>query len=128
MSYNSVSSGKRLKSGQHLIIPVQGAGYPRVRSAQQSDRDDIQVSGDTFKYKAKKGDTMVSVAKRFDISVDEIRRLNKFKKRKTLKSGQVILISKKSGEKQHSGSSDKKTKKQQLMTAQKRTQCEMVTA
>ena len=110
MSYNSVSSGKRLKSGQHLIIPVQGTGYPRVRSAQQSDKDDMQISGDTIKYKAKKGDTLASVAKRFDTSVDEICRLNKFKKRKTLKSGQVILVSNKS-EKQHSGSSDKNARK-----------------
>lgn len=94
-----------------MIIPVHGAGYARVRSTQQSDKDDIQVSGDTIRYRAKKGDTLVSVAKRFDTSVDEIRRLNKFRKRKTLKSGQVILISNKSGEKQHSSALDKETHK-----------------
>jgi membrane-bound lytic murein transglycosylase D len=69
------------------------------------------VNGDTIKYRAKKGDTLASVAKRFDTSVDEIRRLNKFKKRNTLKGGQVILISNKSVEKQHSSASDKETHK-----------------
>jgi membrane-bound lytic murein transglycosylase D len=111
MAYNNVSSRKRIKTGQRLIIPVHGAGYARVRSTQQSDKDDIQVSGDTIRYRVKKGDTLVSVAKRFDTSVDEIRRLNKFRKRKTLKSGQVILISNKSGEKQHSSALDKETHK-----------------
>ena len=111
MSYNNVSSTKKLKTGQHLIIPVHGTGYARVRSTQQSDKDDIQVNGDTIKYRTKKGDTLVSVAKRFDASVDEIRRLNKLKKRKSFKGGEVILISNKGGEKQHSGSSDKNTHK-----------------
>jgi membrane-bound lytic murein transglycosylase D len=111
MAYNNVSSRKRLETGQRLIIPVQGTGYARARSAQQSDKDDIQVSGETIKYRAKKGDTLVSVAKRFDTTVDDIRRLNKFKKRKTLKGGQVILISNKNGEKQQSKVSDKETHK-----------------
>jgi membrane-bound lytic murein transglycosylase D len=109
MSYNDVSTRKRLKTGQHLIIPVHGAGYARVRSTQQPDKDDVQVNGDTIKYRAKKGDTLASVAKRFDTSVDEICRLNNFKKRKTLKGGQIVLVSNKSGEKQHGVSSDKDT-------------------
>jgi membrane-bound lytic murein transglycosylase D len=111
MAYNNVSSRKRITAGQRLIIPVHGTGYARVRSTQRSDKDDIQVSGETIKYKAKKGDTLASVAKRFDTTVDEIRRLNKFKKGKTLKGGQVILISNKNGEKQQSNASDKETHK-----------------
>ena len=111
MAYNNVSSRKRLTTGQRLIIPVQGTGYARARSAQQSDKDDIHVSGETIKYRAKKGDTLVSVAKRFDTTADDIRRLNKFKKGKTLKGGQVILISNKNGEKQQNNVSDKETHK-----------------
>ena len=110
MSLNNVSSRKKLKTGQYLIIPVHETGFARVTSTQQADKDDIQVNGDTIKYRAKKGDTLLSVAKRFDTSVDEIQRLNKFKKRRTIKGGEVILVSKKSGEKQQSGSSDKNTR------------------
>jgi membrane-bound lytic murein transglycosylase D len=111
MAYNNVSSRKRLKVGQRLIIPVHGTGYARVRSTQQSDKYDIQVSGETIKYRAKKGDTLASVAKRFDTTVDDIRKLNKFKKRRTLKGGQVILISNKNGERQPSTASDKEPHK-----------------
>ncbi|TRZ51849.1 LysM peptidoglycan-binding domain-containing protein, partial [bacterium] len=111
MAYNNVSSRKRIKAGQRLIIPVHGTGFARSRSTQKSDKDDIQVIGETIKYRVKKGDTLASVAKRFDTTVDDIRRLNKLKKRKTLKSGQVILISNKNGEKQLSNASDKKTHK-----------------
>jgi LysM repeat protein len=46
-----------------------------------------------------------------DLTVDDIRKLNKFKKRKTLKSGQVILISNKNGERQQSNVSDKESHK-----------------
>jgi chaperonin GroEL (HSP60 family) len=50
-----------------------------------ADKDDIQISGETIKYRVKKGDTLVSVAKRFDTTVDDIRRLNKFKKADNLR-------------------------------------------
>jgi membrane-bound lytic murein transglycosylase D len=111
MEYNSVSSRKKLKAGQRLIIPVHGSGYARAKSTQQSDKNDIQVSGETIKYRTKKGDTLASVAKRYDTTVDEIRRLNNFKKRKTLKGGQVILISNKNGEKQQGNASEKEMHK-----------------
>ena len=111
MSYNNVSTRKKLKPGQHLIIPVHGTGYARIKSAQQSDKDDAQVSSDTIKYKAKKGDTLASVAKRFDTPVDEIRRLNKFKKGKRLKGGEIILLSSKNGENKQSSASEKETHK-----------------
>ncbi len=107
MSNNNVSSRKKLKAGQLLIIPVHGTGYAKVRSVQQGEKDDIQVNGDTIKYKVKKGDTLQSVAKHFDATVDEIRKLNKFKKSRTLRGGEVILVSKKGGEEIQSGSPDK---------------------
>jgi membrane-bound lytic murein transglycosylase D len=111
MANNNVSSRKKLKAGQVLIIPVHGSGYAKVRSTPQPDKDDIQVSGETIKYKVKKGDTIASVAKRFDTTVDEIRKLNNFKKRKTLKNGQVIIVSNKNGEKQGNGSDKEMHKK-----------------
>ena len=94
-----------------MIIPVHGSGYARAKSTQQSDKDDIQVNGETIKYRAKKGDTLASVAKRYDTTVDEIKRLNNFKKRKALKRGQVILVSNKNGEKQQGNGSDKEMHK-----------------
>ena len=88
-----------MKPGQRLIIPVHGTGYARIRSSKQAEKDEIHANGDTIKYRAKKGDTLASVAKRFDTSVEELRKLNNIKKRNTLRSGQVILISNKNGDK-----------------------------
>ncbi|HEX7533799.1 MAG TPA: LysM peptidoglycan-binding domain-containing protein, partial [Syntrophales bacterium] len=111
MAYNNVSSRKKLKPGQHLIIPVHDTGYARVKSAKQSDKDDVQASGETIRYKAKKGDTLASVAKHFDTTVDKIRRLNKFKKGKRLKSGQVVLVSNKNGANKQNSPSEKEARK-----------------
>ncbi len=112
MDYNHISGRKKVKAGQRLVIPVRGPQYARVKSAPQSDSDEkVQKSGDTIKYKVRKGDTLASVAKHHDTTIAEIRKLNKFKKRKTIKPGQVILLSSKNNNKQQGDNSDRETPK-----------------
>jgi membrane-bound lytic murein transglycosylase D len=108
MAYNDISSRKKMKAGQRLIIPVHKSNYSRIKPAQKSDNDKSHSNGDITKYKVKKGDTLAFIAKRFNTSIDEIKRLNRIK-RKTLKPGQVIMISSKNGEKQQIISLDKET-------------------
>ncbi len=110
MAYNDISSRKKVKAGQSLIIPVHKSKHVRSNLPQKSDNDKNQSNGDIIKYKVKKGDTLTSVAKRFDTSIDEIKRLNRIK-RKTLKPGQVIMISSRNGERQQIISLDKETPK-----------------
>ena len=43
-------------------------------------------------YKIKKGDTLISIAKKFDMKVDDIRKLNSFKKGKILIPGSEINV------------------------------------
>ena len=107
MTYNNISGRKKIKSGQRLVIPVQGSNYAKVKSPQRTDNVNIQTNGELSKYTVKKSDTLSSVARRFDTSVNEIKRLNNFKKRKTLKPGQVIMISSRNAEKQQINSADK---------------------
>jgi membrane-bound lytic murein transglycosylase D len=92
MSYNNLSSRKRLKVGQRLIIPVAGQSYAKIKSNNHPDGVKVQVNENIIKYRVKKGDTLASVAKHFDTSVQEIQRMNKLKK-KSLRSGQIIKIS-----------------------------------
>jgi len=108
MAYNDIS-GKRIKTGQRLIIPVNKANY-KSNSHPKSDNDKSEANEDVIKYKVKKGETLASIAKQFDTSIEEIKRLNRIK-RKTLKSGQIIIINSKNGEKQQANSSDKETPK-----------------
>ena len=111
MTYNNISGRKKIKAGQRLVIPVQGSNYAKVKSTQRTDNVNIQTNGELGKYTVKKGDTLSSVARRFDTSVNEIKRLNNFKKIKTLKPGQVIMISSRNAEKQQSKIADKKAPK-----------------
>jgi membrane-bound lytic murein transglycosylase D len=106
MAYNDISGRKKVKAGQRLIIPVHKSIYSSSKSNQRSDNDKNQSNGDVIKYKVKKGETLTSVAKRFDTSIEEIKRLNRIK-RKTLKPGQIIIISSRNGEKQQVINSDK---------------------
>jgi len=107
MDYNHISGRKKVKAGQRLIIPVNASRYAKVKSTKRSDSDKTQASGDVIKYKVRKGDTLTSLAKRYDTSVDEIKRLNKFKKRKAITPGQVIILSSKNEAKQQNSNSDK---------------------
>jgi membrane-bound lytic murein transglycosylase D len=111
MANNNISGRKKIKTGQRLVIPVQGSNYAKVKSTQRTDNVNIQTNGELSKYTVKKGDTLSSVARHFDTSVNEIKRLNNFKKRKTLNPGQVIIISSRNAEKQQSNSADKETPK-----------------
>ena len=92
MSYNSLSGKKRMKVGQRLIIPVGGHSYAKVKSNNLTDVSKTQISEEIIKYRVKKGDTLATMAKRYDTSVHEIRKMNKLKS-KTLKPGQIIMIS-----------------------------------
>jgi membrane-bound lytic murein transglycosylase D len=92
MNYNNLSSRKKMKVGQRLIIPVGGHAYAKVRSNIHNENSKAQVNGDIIKYRVKKGDTLASVAKRFDTTVHGIQSVNKLK-RKTLRPGQIIMIS-----------------------------------
>ncbi|MCX5835521.1 MAG: LysM peptidoglycan-binding domain-containing protein, partial [Deltaproteobacteria bacterium] len=92
MSYNSLSSRKRVKVGQQLIIPVGGRTYAKVKANNHTGSVKASPNEDIIKYRVKKGDTLASVAKRFDASVDEIAKINKLK-RKRIRPGQIIKIS-----------------------------------
>lgn len=94
MAYNHISGRKKLKAGQRLIIPVHGADIAKAKS---------------IKYKVKKGDTIGAIAKKYEISVEEIKSLNGFKKRKSLKSDQIIILSAKNSDKQQSEGKEKDT-------------------
>jgi LysM repeat protein len=102
-----------------LIIPVGGQSYAKVKSNNPANGGKEPSSGDIIKYRVKKGDTLASVAKRYDTSVQEIRKLNKLKK-KTLRPGQIILISGSNGTEGNGKTGVKTTPKKTGVKADKR--------
>lgn len=102
MSYNNLSSRKRVKAGQQLIIPSGGRSYAKSKIYSLSKNSKTQKSEEIVKYRVKKGDTLESLATHFNTSVDEITELNKMK-RKKLRSGQIVKISRTVGGEEKSG-------------------------
>ena len=86
-SANAIS-GSDLYAGQKLIIPAKKA--------------DKRVTYESYTVKA--GDTLYSIAKRSEITVDELRRLNSLDSSAVLKIGQNLKVPAQSGAAAQSGS------------------------
>lgn len=86
-SANAIS-GSDLYAGQKLIIPAK--------------KNDKRVTYESYTVKA--GDTLYSIAKRSEITVDELRRLNSLDSSAVLKIGQNLKVPAQSGATAQSGS------------------------
>lgn len=92
--------GKRnIKAGQRLVIVLQGVRLAKIaeQSTEKSAADNSQ-----FSYKVKKGDTLHSLAQRFDTSIDEIKKNNNIKG-SFLRIGQTLKLDKKASAEGASG-------------------------
>jgi len=89
MSINGLAVGKRIYVGQQLKLP-QGVRYAAGSSGKASQRDN-SGNQQIIRYTVKKGDTLSSVAKRFNTVSSEIRKLNNIKG-DVLQTGRIIKI------------------------------------
>lgn len=92
--------GKRnIKAGQRLVIVLQGVRLAKIaeQSTEKSAADNSQ-----FSYKVKKGDTLHSLAQRFDTSIGEIKKNNNIKG-SFLRIGQTLKLDKKTSAEGASG-------------------------
>lgn len=79
---------KGVYAGQLLRVPVYSAPYsPRHAKAKI-----VTASRTDISYTVRKGDTLTSIATRFNTSVSELKRINKMKNDRVI-TGQVLLIS-----------------------------------
>lgn len=72
-------ANSRVKAGTVLVVP------PRSESAASEPATEAAM------YKVRKGDTLIRIARRTGVSVDDLRRLNKLGKKK-VKAGQVLAL------------------------------------
>ncbi len=101
MSYNPKARGKGIRVGQDLKVPVHNSQYAAGARGNQAN----VTRGSVIKYKVKKGDTLSSLAGRFNVSVNEIRETNSLKE-SIIRPGQSIKID------QRDSPENKKTVKQ----------------
>ncbi|PKN05729.1 MAG: lytic transglycosylase [Deltaproteobacteria bacterium HGW-Deltaproteobacteria-9] len=90
MSYNGLSAKKEVRVGQRLKVPLRGTRYAKDTSGKAPPHDKGR-SEQIGSYKVRKGDTLSSVAKRFNTVPSEIRRLNNIKG-DALQAGRIIKV------------------------------------
>ncbi len=90
----------RLKAGKSLRLPSTGRSLPSVvpsapaRTTAIAARDSVKKSTVPSSYKVQSGDTLTSIARRYDVSFDELYAANGGRdKLDTLRVGQVIRLS-----------------------------------
>jgi membrane-bound lytic murein transglycosylase D len=87
--YNRALNKKYVKVGRKLMVPVRGSQVAKASKGKSSPEIE-----DISRYRVKKGDTLSSLARRFDTNISEIKKMNRIKGN-TLKVGQVLKYNKK---------------------------------
>jgi membrane-bound lytic murein transglycosylase D len=90
ISHNKLSSKKKLVQGRKLKIPItrENQGYASSKSRQKGEKIIIASSG---RYKVKKGETLLMIARRFVITSDQIKELNNLETDK-IRVGQILKL------------------------------------
>lgn len=86
---NHLSKRASLKRGQILLIPVSKSVYSQ--KSKSKGKMDLEEEKSIQRYKVKRGDTLASLAKRFDVSVTELKKMNRLKG-STIKTGTTIKV------------------------------------
>lgn len=81
LAMNNLDGNDRVKAGKSIYLPVRA----RELSALLSQSDSFHA--------VKKGDTLFSIAKKNDLSVEELRELNDLPRKATLRIGQKLRVS-----------------------------------
>ena len=85
-AYNHLSKKQRLAAGQRLNIPIQTATV-----AGPSSKSKARTAENILSHKVQKGDTLASLARKYDTTITELRKSNHLDN-DTLKIGQTLRI------------------------------------
>jgi LysM repeat protein len=98
MEANHLKEGAKLQPGQTLVIPASKAGTkPATAETHKSEATPKQADVPPTKttpgfYTVKKGDTPISIAKGFGLTVEELLKVNKITDPKKLQLGQTLKV------------------------------------
>jgi membrane-bound lytic murein transglycosylase D len=80
---NSLASDEKIQPGDKLIIPV---------TPGREGRERVVVEGSRIRYTVKRGDSLVSIARDFDVSVSQLRQWNRLSAKSNVRPGRVLII------------------------------------
>ncbi|MDR2173789.1 MAG: LysM peptidoglycan-binding domain-containing protein [Burkholderiales bacterium] len=106
MRWNGLTNAKALRAGQNLrvsggassgvsndtLAQVAAKRSAEKQTATQAKASNVAQSKAAY-YKVQKGDTLYSIAPRYNVSVDNLMRWNDLKKATALRAGQTIRVS-----------------------------------
>ncbi|MGV8059358.1 MAG: LysM peptidoglycan-binding domain-containing protein [Smithellaceae bacterium] len=94
LSYNNISTKKGLVVGQRLKVPViRVTRVAKNKPGVKSNKKKSTLAETKQLYKVKRGDTLLNIAKRFDVPVAQLKKMNNIK-RNSIRIGQVLKLSK----------------------------------
>jgi membrane-bound lytic murein transglycosylase D len=96
ISANNINPRHKLKSGTTLVIPRGGLAEAYTASSDSYDNnEDKRVSKKKLiHHRVRKGETISSIAGKYDVSVSQIRSWNHLKKGNVVRAGQTLKIQK----------------------------------
>jgi membrane-bound lytic murein transglycosylase D len=91
---NRINKQKKLKKGQIIRIPINRAETASMKQKPAVNRNQItahNTAGSPQTYKVKPGDSLGSIAKRFNISVAKLKEINNLKTN-TIQAGRILKL------------------------------------
>ncbi len=91
---NGLRSANRISIGQVLKIPPKNGGSASMSAPRESKKKLVSssYSGASRTHKVRKGDTLSSIARKYDTSVNAIKRINGISNVRGLQIGQVLKV------------------------------------
>jgi membrane-bound lytic murein transglycosylase D len=91
MAANHITSKHKIRAGNWIKVPVKGYSSYNYSKEKVTKRTRTVIAGKPLSYKVKSGDSLWLLARRFDTTVSEIKRINNLNCNK-LNIGQIIKI------------------------------------
>jgi membrane-bound lytic murein transglycosylase D len=87
-------SGKLIRAGSNLIIPSSSKNLTHYMSSDQRRQaiQDTPRNGSKIQYQVQKGDTLWSLSRKYNVSVDQLANWNSMAPRDSLLPGQRLVI------------------------------------
>ncbi len=90
--YNHLAARRGVVQGQRVIVPVRERRVVSDHASNHSSTVRAKQAGKVSTHHVKKGETLISVSKRYNMTVPEIKKMNGMKNN-VLKPGQIIKVS-----------------------------------
>lgn len=90
--YNHLAARRGVAPGQRVIVPLRERRTAEYASSHSSAARLKQQAGKSSVHRVKKGDTLITISKRYNMTVPELKKMNGMKSN-VLKPGQTIKVS-----------------------------------